>query len=662
MYYQMICTFILTIFVTFSAIAEEPSIFLASADSENQKVISKKASGNSARLQRQYDSLDKLVSKVERTLSKGNNPSSQLRRLENTLNIAKENYPNEDFSVYEQKLVNLKTQAEKPQAAKKNSSSGEGDSQSTGLTGRELRKYNSAIKKIERAIEKVEDSIALGKKADNRIRNLEKSIEDAKKKFPNQNYARYEQKLAVYRAGSNKAAQEEAFAKFDREFSIKISRSKSGAKSAQSLLNAMRVNYPNADYSQYEAQITALTQAGSQAEQARYLAETVLHTLEQAENKVAKDDFRYLDDVLASAESGIIKFKQRYPEADTSAHEQKIEKFRKLLTENAAAIAAAAREKKPDQGITSSIHEKYVGKIVFSNKPIPLGAENEANFISKYQLGDDLYFRVYLAQSAQNTYITHTKARTSDTSATLLGKGEMFMAAKTPNKKYGSCKVNHAGVFHYKNTKTTWGGQLFNSKDMSQQRVMYDEDVDLEFRNNIYRVFLRQVLGYMPAEDTQMQMETVFKLSEPQDPKKETIVLASGSLGLDVSSSSLKKVTTMKGMCLDKAFSNDSSIEKQALKAARHIKDDLVFSDEVVLRDKGWTMVRHAITGVLTERRIVSQFIVQKPNDICYSYETVMAQQHLGNDKWDDFYIMEGMYGGMAFNSTWKQVSCGCLD
>ena len=214
----------------------------------------------------------------------------------------------------------------------------------------------------------------------------------------------------------------------------------------------------------------------------------------------------------------------------------------------------------------------------------------------------------------------------------------------------------------YKNTKTTWGGQLFNSDDMSRQNVIYDKDGDLHFRGNIYRTFLRQVLGYMPAEDTDMKIETVLKLTEPQDPINDTIMLAAGSLALNVSSSSLKKVTTMKGMCLDKALNSDSSIEKQALKAARHIKDDLEFSEYVVLRDKGWTMVRHAITGVLTERRIVAQFLVKKLNNVCYSYETVMAQQHLGNDKWDGFYIMEGMYGGMAFNSTWKQVSCGCVD
>jgi hypothetical protein len=118
----------------------------------------------------------------------------------------------------------------------------------------------------------------------------------------------------------------------------------------------------------------------------------------------------------------------------------------------------------------------------------------------------------------------------------------------------------------------------------------------------------------------------------------------------------------MKGMCLNDDAMGNPGLTKEALKSARHLKDDLKFADQAVILSKGWTMVRHAVSGELMERRLVAQFMVKNPKNTCYSYETVMAQQHTGNNNWSSFYIKEGNIDGKIFNSTWKQASCRCLN
>jgi hypothetical protein len=56
------------------------------------------------------------------------------------------------------------------------------------------------------------------------------------------------------------------------------------------------------------------------------------------------------------------------------------------------------------------------------------------------------------------------------------------------------------------------------------------------------------------------------------------------------------------------------------------------------------------------------QFMVKKRDNTCFSYDTVMAQQHTGNDNWSGFGIKEGNVNGEIFNSTWQQASCRCMD
>ena len=66
--------------------------------------------------------------------------------------------------------------------------------------------------------------------------------------------------------------------------------------------------------------------------------------------------------------------------------------------------SAAAKAAVVTEGISSPLHQKYMGKIVFAgtDTDIKKAQENEAAFISKATLGNPVYFRVYMDNSLTN--------------------------------------------------------------------------------------------------------------------------------------------------------------------------------------------------------------------------------------------------------------------
>lgn len=57
----------------------------------------------------------------------------------------------------------------------------------------------------------------------------------------------------------------------------------------------------------------------------------------------------------------------------------------------------------PDQGISSPTHERYLGKIMFSNERISKDNPDESKFKERFKADEPLYGRYYYAKSAANT-------------------------------------------------------------------------------------------------------------------------------------------------------------------------------------------------------------------------------------------------------------------
>jgi uncharacterized protein YeaO (DUF488 family) len=432
--------------VPLMTVAGDTLSFHSSEQGSSSILLAQANSGQDRLIQKVFDKLDKAVEKVEKALASGKKPDSHLGRLEKSIKNNKIRYPNEDFSAYDKKLADLRLQAKQPtkpkQQEKAQSTSGSSASSAvaaSGLSDKERKKFDKTIKKLEQAMSKVDDSLAKGKNPDSRIRYFEKSLEKAKSQYPGQDFSTYEQKLSSYKAGKQQANRQADFDKFNEKFDLELgSISPAAIKSAQALLNDMRARYPDADYTLYEKRIAELSDSKAAALQDSVLRDKVLNHLESLEKQYGEGKTFYFSDVdkqFSTMHQRIADFKQQYPDADMAPYEQRLSDLRKRVDESVTNMAGNVRKKAPDQGMTSAVHEKYAGKIVFSNKPVPLGSEKASNFIQNYDLGDDLYFRVYLKESKKNAFSANTLAEQSGKHFVLKGTANLFMTLGTAEKK-----------------------------------------------------------------------------------------------------------------------------------------------------------------------------------------------------------------------------------
>lgn len=65
-----------------------------------------------------------------------------------------------------------------------------------------------------------------------------------------------------------------------------------------------------------------------------------------------------------------------------------------------------------DQGVTSPVHGKHIGEIVWSKKPIDFSSPNESSFQKTFNAGDPIYGRVY-QEKAINNYMAYNNGSSS---------------------------------------------------------------------------------------------------------------------------------------------------------------------------------------------------------------------------------------------------------
>lgn len=125
-----------------------------------------------------------------------------------------------------------------------------------------------------------------------------------------------------------------------------------------------------------------------------------INTLEEKIGKIKQKDGSYN---LSEFESKLATFKAKRDEAMKSLSDGKAADKQKKEDE------AKQKEQErianlliKDEGITHPIHEKYVGKIVFSTTEIPKENPTEAKFSSDFKINSPIYARIYLRTSVFN--------------------------------------------------------------------------------------------------------------------------------------------------------------------------------------------------------------------------------------------------------------------
>lgn len=183
-----------------------------------------------------------------------------------------------------------------------------------------------------------------------------------------------------------------------------------------------------------------------------------------------------------------------------------------------------AQNELPNDGITSPIHKKYIGKIVFTSSlpPLKFAAENEGAFVTKFELGTPIFFRVYMANSLFN-YIN--KLVSGQKREDINSKGSYMIKFYLDNVEvYYANACAGTSEFNAKEQEemTTFKGALRNPDERGIGEVAFDR-------------FIYKAMPKLSKGDHNVKVELYPTINSPQEATGS--VVATGEFTLAVSES-----------------------------------------------------------------------------------------------------------------------------
>ncbi|HLP12447.1 MAG TPA: hypothetical protein VK177_10985 [Flavobacteriales bacterium] len=283
-----------------------------------------------------------------------------------------------------------------------------------------------------------------------------------------------------------------------------------------------------------------------------------------------------------------------------------------------------------DEGITGPLHQKYVGKIVFSKSEIVKGSENEASFTNSFTLADNIYGRVYNKQSNSNyaNNIGHIWGL-SDFHYRLTIEG-------APKNELLTYDWTNSG-FDKEANKTWTTFQLGYSPDASHIKEYNKADINIMYEN----------LYHLPEGSYKVKIDYIFDVPSDQEKTSATVgepmkwttkfgpeqLMASGEFTINVKNSDKLAYAKKVSKPLPEASMNDAALEASMIKATTGkwagqtpVKAVIIGDDWVYLRD-GWGN----ITGRTIEAAVVIKYEKENMHKV---YDMRFYQQNQGGDKY----------------------------
>ena len=333
--------------------------------------------------------------------------------------------------------------------------------------------------------------------------------------------------------------------------------------------------------------------------------------------------------------------------ADRAARSEENEAQRAALKAETSRVKAAeeathaAQAHSPkDQGITNPLHEKNVGKIVFTRSDVSLEALTEANFVNAFKLGEKIYFRVYMKESGVRALRPLVDSKIS---ADLIGNSARYAWRFIVDGKVIEPEVTRWGTIGDWTKFTTWRGQF-----LAEQANLPGTAA---FREVISRAHSK---GLLSAGNHQIKVEVAPRLPMGEG-KPEVLgpIVARGEFGLEVNSKSLRRGSDL--VCpIKPSAMKDATLERSVLDLAKRTWNVSGHSpvSAQILSDQ-WQILRHPISGIVTRRTIAAQ-IQSKGTDFCTVQGYQYAQNHDGSG------FRGGEFHGAEFRHTY--MPCSCLE
>lgn len=298
-------------------------------------------------------------------------------------------------------------------------------------------------------------------------------------------------------------------------------------------------------------------------------------------------------------------------------------------------------------GMTSPTHEKYVGKIVFTGdeKNIEKQKENEAGFKTEFNLGEPIFFRVYLKDALLNTLRPLSKAFSKSANKTTFESASKFTLKVFLDGKFldslpsANLKSDEFDL-ESKMTWTTFRGALKSSDGSTYIGTL------------IYKEILWNYNRLLVTGKHKLKIEVYPSCSSLGNDGKtiEGTMMASGEIVLNVNGNIEDKNDP--NICMPKSLMSDTELEKSI--SSLYLKEKKSPALSVKITSPKWEIIQNKYTGRPTSRK-VDVVIAYKEGNICFKQSYFVTQQYDGSGYTKD--VALGIY--MPYP---KEISCKCLE
>lgn len=299
-------------------------------------------------------------------------------------------------------------------------------------------------------------------------------------------------------------------------------------------------------------------------------------------------------------------------------------------------MLAQKSNKIKDQGITGPLHQKYVGKIVFSKSVIKKEETNEASFVKEFSIKEDIFFRVYMKESIYNALCD------SGYSTSYLDRDSEF---------YISIELD---------SETPFGRDLYlrnlMSPDEKKQYTTFQGCFKKE-EDEIGAIDWKQFIENKQQSLTPGKHIIKIRLSVRGRNDKadyKGILVATGEFTLNIPANFIDPNDP--SICLPKANKKDAVLEAKMMVAVKKTIKDLGWKNEptkIILKSTDWNIIKNEYTGRILKRSMEA-FVASKIEGKC-AYELYTFYQDYTGSGYQD-----KTYTGSAPLET-ENIHCDCL-
>jgi hypothetical protein len=298
-----------------------------------------------------------------------------------------------------------------------------------------------------------------------------------------------------------------------------------------------------------------------------------------------------------------------------------------------------------DQGILNELHRANVGKVVFTREDLSVQAITQAAFVEDFDLGQPMFFRVYMARSAVNEMMGKPGV---DPDRGQVASNIQYRARFTVNGQPLHTTFHYFGEWEERNRYTTWRGQFVNRNPLAP-RVPGSEVL----REFITKGLSKGLLRTGTTAAVKMEVIPMFTPADGNSPPVVGPTVATGTFNLRIPASAINKSDPH--ICIPQG-PRSPAVESAALAQARPAwlaRDAQPVAARMAM--DGWEVRRNEFTSVPIDRKTTVLIVARNP-EYCYSSQYSWTEPFAGSG----FSTGSGSLAFLPFVRTY--FPCSCLD